>query len=124
MFVCVLVYVYVCVCVCACLCVHVCAKHVCFTVHVVVYSLCVHFVLFQYLCVCGCFGIIALVVLVVGYIGITLSICPSTAMVALWLRHPPREREVLGSIPGRVIPKTLKWAFYSGCPAWRLALWG
>ena len=35
----------------------------------------------------------------------------STATVALWLRRPPREREVVGSIPGRVLPKTLKWAF-------------
>ena len=34
-----------------------------------------------------------------------------TATVALWLRHPPREREFVGSIPGRVIPKTLKLAF-------------
>ena len=32
-----------------------------------------------------------------------------TATVALWLRRPPRERG--GSIPGRVIPKTLKLAF-------------
>ena len=29
-----------------------------------------------------------------------------TATVALWLRRPPREREVVGSIPGRVLPKT------------------
>ena len=35
----------------------------------------------------------------------------STATVALWLRRPLREREVVGSIPGRVIAKTLKLAF-------------
>ena len=34
-----------------------------------------------------------------------------TATVALWLRRPPREQEVMGSIPGRVMPKTLKLAF-------------
>ena len=35
----------------------------------------------------------------------------ATATVALWFRCPPREREVVGSIPGRFIPKTLKLAF-------------
>ena len=35
----------------------------------------------------------------------------NTATVALWLRRPPHEREVVGSIPGHVIPKTLKLAF-------------
>ena len=31
----------------------------------------------------------------------------STAAVAHWLERSPREREVVGSIPDRVIPKTL-----------------
>ena len=30
-----------------------------------------------------------------------------TAAVAQWLERSPREREVVGSIPDRVIPKTL-----------------
>ena len=34
-----------------------------------------------------------------------------TATVALWLKRPPREPEVVGSIPGRVLPKTLKLEF-------------
>ena len=32
----------------------------------------------------------------------------TTATVALWLERPPREREVVGSIPGRDRPKSLK----------------
>ena len=52
-----------------------------------------------------------------------IDIQRATATVALWLRRPPREWEIVGSIPGCVIPKTLKW-HSSGCPAWRLALWG
>ena len=31
----------------------------------------------------------------------------STAAVAQWLERSPREREVVGSIPDRVTPKTL-----------------
>ena len=30
-----------------------------------------------------------------------------TAAVAKWLERPPREREVVGTIPGRHIPKSL-----------------
>ena len=30
-----------------------------------------------------------------------------TAAVAQWLERSPREREVVGSVPDRVIPKTL-----------------
>ena len=36
---------------------------------------------------------------------------PKTATVALWLRRPPREREVVGSIPGRVIG-LVKFVFF------------
>ena len=42
--------------------------------------------------------------------------------MAKWLERPPREREVMGSIPVRDRPKSLKLVVVA-FPPWRSGLW-
>ena len=53
---------------------------------------------------------IIMIILMSIIIDFSMRYLPVTATVALWLRRPLHEREVVGSILGRVIPKT-KLAF-------------
>ena len=55
------------------------------------------------------------------FLGFTVS-CPAWWPIVV-IERPPRDREVAGSNPGRVIPKTLKWYLLPSCQTLGIQEW-